>query len=792
MLTFTTLRKNRFTMKFRLFAFTALAALLLNACIQTPAEVAVTDVQLSDNDIELIEGQSYTLTATVLPENATNKAVEWSSAVPNVATVTNNGVVEALAMGATTIFATTQDGGYKANCRVIVKQRVISVTSVEIKPTEIGMDEGGSFYLSATVYPTNASDRSVTWSASPSDILEVDNIGKVTALAPGEGDVTVTTNDGGFTASCHVTVDAKIISVESLTVEPESIELLEGETATLVATVLPEDATDKTLSWETSDSAVATVDQDGNIQAVHAGTASINVKCASFQASCSVVVKAIQVDGVTVDPASCTLTEGETIQLSASVSPANADQTVEWASLDDTIASVGRNDGFVTALKAGTTKIYARSKAFPEQQAYCEVTVNPDNSLKSIELSSAIMTLQVGESRKLTVNYTPSYAANKNVSWESSNPSVAVVDKDGTVTAFSEGNTTVTATAEDGGHTATCEVTVSGSAGPMVFYDIWDDSINECVPYINATPDPRNGIYNDSEFHIYDTHIYAAEFYGGTLYTVEVWIKSYGGWAEYWLCKDRKPFVKFSLPDGNKEIRELIIRDDWFALLVSYPGHEKLSLFRMDYSGGSEEIVLDPSTCSFRNIYYPAMACLPDGTLQIVALIKDPYFTYYLATYSIPAGSKGPGEATLLDKNYYGYPRIAAASNGDVYILVNDYRGSEIGYDVILYKNGVRNRVVDNVNLNYPVTVACRNGHVYCAVSDYDNQQTRVYRDETLIYTINDQRLIYYDDVLPMQVSSDGDVYLAVRSGDAALYKNGSLLYSYACSWAFDPYCIIE
>ena len=784
-------------MKSRVLALTALAAFIFSACVQTPAEVSVTGISLSEDDIELTEGQTHTLVATVLPENAANKAVEWKSAVPDVATVTGDGIVEALAIGATTITATTQDGGFKASCRVIVKKKLIHVQSVSLNLPSITLTEGGSVILGATVLPANADDRSVTWSASPESVVTVEQDGfngNVTAVGPGEGTVTVTTNDGGLQASCKVTVEAATIAVESVTLDKETLDLKEGETATLTATVLPEDATDKIVSWKSTNPDVATVDGEGNVTAIQAGQASTTASSGGNEASCQVPVSKIEVDGVTVNPATLELVEGNGFQLSASVSPAAADQTVEWASMDASVAKVDYNNGTVTAVSAGTTRVFARSKAFPDQQGSCEITVSPDPTLKGIELSSAIMTMQVGESRTLTVNYTPSYAAKKNVSWASSNPSVAAVDKDGTVTAFAEGSATVTATAEEGGFTASCEVTVSGSAGPMVFYDLYDG--RDYVPYINGAPDPRNGIYDEESLHFADGHIAGAEYYGGILYTIEEWSGLYQP-ISYWLCKDRKPAVKLSIPNGNKNIRDFIVRDDWFAILVSYPGFEKLSVFRFDYSGGCQETVLDASSCSFRRIYDPGMVCLPDGTLRVAGRIEDAYFSRYIATYDIPAGSSVPGNATLLDKNDVGKPRIAADSNGVVYILVQEYApGSSGHYQIILYKNGVRFQVVDKVEINYDGAIACRDGHIYYAVSDSsdpDLTHIRVYKDDTLLYTIQDKRHIYYNDVRPMRISAAGDVYLVLRKDSYALYKNGSLLYSYdESSGAFETYCIIE
>ncbi len=780
-------------MKSRVLALTALAAFIFSACVQTPAEVSVTGISLSEDDIELTEGQTHTLVATVLPENATNKAVEWKSAVPDVATVTGDGVVEALAMGATTITATTQDGGFKASCRVIVKKKLIHVQSVSLNLPSITLTEGGSVILGAMVLPANADDRSVTWSASPESVVTVEQNGHngiVTAVGPGEGTVTVTTNDGGLQATCKVTVEAATIAVESVTLDKETLDLKEGETATLTATVLPEDATYKTVSWKSTNPDVATVDGEGNVTAILAGQTLITASSGSKEASCQVTVSKIEVDGVTVNPATLELVEGDVFQLSASVSPAEADQTVEWASMDASVAKVDYNNGTVTAVSAGTTRVFARSKAFPDQQGSCEITVTPDPALKGIELSSAIMTMQVGESRTLTVSYTPSYAANKNVSWASSNPSVAAVDKDGTVTAFAEGSATVTATSEEGGFTASCEVTVSGSAGPMIFH--CNNEGGNFYGYINLAPDPRNGIEYDG-YYSKNAYIPVAQFYEGNLYTVEVWAQ----WGEvpyFWLCKDRKPIVKLPFDHRTGDIKGLAVRDNWFAILQRN-GNENIKLFRGDFSGNLDEIVLDSSTTSAINIYDCDMAAFPDGSIQIAARIKDPYWTVYLAVYTIPYNKTDPQE-NLIEINSNTEPRIAVdPSTADAYILSHKDNGGV--RDVNLYKKGADDKYVlvgkvDEVDVNYSGALACRDGHYYYAVYDFNKQETRVYKDGALQYTIQDRLKVYYNDVAPLRVSSSGDIYLVLRWDDTALYKNGSLFYSDSWDGAFNPYCIIE
>ncbi|MBO4565868.1 MAG: hypothetical protein J5695_01435 [Bacteroidales bacterium] len=113
-------------------------------------------------------------------------------------------------------------------------------------------------------------------------------------------------------------------------------------------------------------------------------------------------------------------------------------------------------------------------------------------------------------------------------------------------------------------------------------------------------------------------------------------------------------------------------------------------------------------------------------------------------------------------------------------------------YHVVIYKNGTMHGKVDEVEVNFSGAIAARNGHYYYAVSDYNKQETRVYKDGTLQHTIAGTRTIDTSDIAPLRVSSSGDIYLALEWEDAALYKNGSLLYSASWTGTFNPYCIIE
>ena len=150
----------------------------------------------------------------------------------------------------------------------------VAVTGVSLSKTSLTLTEGGSETIAASVTPSNATNQAVSWSSSNTGVATVDG-GKVTAVKAGSATITVTTSDGGKTAKCEVTVEAKVIPVSGITVDKETLSIVEGEDATLTATVAPEDASDKTFAWSTSDEKVATVDENGKVTAVAAGTATI-------------------------------------------------------------------------------------------------------------------------------------------------------------------------------------------------------------------------------------------------------------------------------------------------------------------------------------------------------------------------------------------------------------------------------------------------------------------------------------------------------------------------------------
>ena len=172
-----------------------------------PAPVLVTGISLNNSNLSLYTGKTATLTATVTPENATNKAVTWKSSDDTIATVDNNGKVTAVKEGTATITVTTEDGNKTATCAVTVAAATVPVTGVTLNKTSTSLYVGDTETLTATVEPSDATNRAVTWTSSDSTVATVDQNGLVTALARGTAVITATAADGsGASASCTVTV----------------------------------------------------------------------------------------------------------------------------------------------------------------------------------------------------------------------------------------------------------------------------------------------------------------------------------------------------------------------------------------------------------------------------------------------------------------------------------------------------------------------------------------------------------------------------------------------------------
>ena len=287
-------------MKNKFFAlFTILLSISLITTYSCKKEkvksVSVTEVGLNKTSTTLIEGETETLVATVMPENATDKSVVWESGNESAATVSQEGLVTAVGEGKATITVKTNDGGFSASCEVTVKKKVIAVTGVKLSAESMTLREGDRGILTATVEPANATNKNVEWWTTDLDIVCVTSApggstGYVEARKAGKATVTVKTEDGEFSASCEITVEKKEVPVTGISIEPSSLKLPVGDTYSLIPHVQPSDATNHDIKWLSTNESVATVNAEGKVTAVAAGSAEIRAMLEGKFANCPVEV----------------------------------------------------------------------------------------------------------------------------------------------------------------------------------------------------------------------------------------------------------------------------------------------------------------------------------------------------------------------------------------------------------------------------------------------------------------------------------------------------------------------
>ena len=444
--------------------------------------VHVLSIALDKDKIDLTEDESATLKATVKPSNADNKKVIWTSSDESVATVDQNGNVTAVGEGVAIITATTEDGGKTATCEVTVYAR-IPVTGVSIDVDSLGLTNGSTSQRFAIVEPFYATNQDVIWSSDNEKVVTVDEEGNVKAVSEGTAHITVTTVDGGYTDTCVVTVVKKedVIPVKGVTLNKIALDLSVYESYDLIATIYPSNATNKGVTWKSSNTSVVEV-RNGNVKAMAPGTAVVTVTTedGNHSASCVVIVTYVPMLWLALDHAIINLDAGSTQTLKATVTPSTATyQKLTWKSSNTAVATVDQK-GKVTAIAEGTAIVTVTAEdLIHSASCIVYVTKGHDISVTGVTLNHLVISIKAGEDFPLTATISPDNATNKNVTWSSSDTSVAKVDKNGLVHGVAAGVAIVTVTTEDGHHTASCAVTVTPSSDDVdgnAGIDDWGES----------------------------------------------------------------------------------------------------------------------------------------------------------------------------------------------------------------------------------------------------------------------------------------------------------------------------
>jgi len=341
-----------------------------------------------------------------------------------------------------TVMNATPDRVYNMNHGAIIGVRPL-VGKVKLSKTKATIETGKTLTLKPTVSPEELLDKSVTWKSSNKKVATVTSSGKVKGVAAGTATITCTSQVTGAKATCKVTVG-------SITLSKSEAVVKKGSTLTLKATLTPSSLSDKSVTWKSSDTSIATVTSGGKVKGVKVGTATVT--CTSNATGLSTTCK-VTVGLVSLTKYKMSLRKGKTETLKATVYPSSlSDKSVTWTSSNKKVATV-TSAGKVKGVKEGTATITCTSKATGLSRT-CEVTVG------DISLSKSEAVVKKGKTVTLKATVTPSSLSDKSVTWTSSDEKVATVSSSGKVKGVKVGIATITCTSNATGLSTTCKVTV--------------------------------------------------------------------------------------------------------------------------------------------------------------------------------------------------------------------------------------------------------------------------------------------------------------------------------------------
>jgi len=444
------------------------------SAVLTVATVPVASIAVTPANAAMLIGESQRLVARLLDARGntlTGRPVTWIGGAPNVATVDSTGLVRAVATGSAVIVASSE--GARASVPVTVSP--ITVSTVTVTPATGSVESGKALQLTARIADIRGrvvAGKVATWSSSHPSRATVSSTGRVTAVSPGS--VTITATSDGVSGAATLTMTP--VQVARVTVLPATAALFTGRTLVLTlqlasATGAVLSPTGRTITWTTSDPAIATVGSTGIVTTTGAGVVTVSASTDGVTGSATLTVSDIPVSSVTVSPAVVSLTTGSALQLGATALDASGapitGRTAAWASNAPSVASVDAS-GRVSALAPGTARVTA---TIDGQQGGATVTVSAI-PVSSITIAPGAPSVTVGEALALTATLfgpapnVPLSPVGRTVTWSVVNTGVATISSSGVLTGVAPGTTTATVQAQSPGQFTPASRTVTVTVVP--------------------------------------------------------------------------------------------------------------------------------------------------------------------------------------------------------------------------------------------------------------------------------------------------------------------------------------
>ena len=516
----------------------------------------------------------------------------------------------------------------------------VKVSSIKLNATSKTLYNGKSTTLKATVFPINATNKRLTWKSSNTKVATVDKNGKVKALKVGNAIITATSTDGSnVSAQCKIKVVQRVTKIK---LNKSIINLSKkGKTAKLKATVLPNNAYNKSVTWKANNTKVVTVDKKGKIKATtNKGATYVNAiaKDGSKKKAKLLVVVGPKVKKITLNKTSVTLNRGaknRTFQLKKAIKNKNATyKGVSWYSSNKNVATVDKN-GKVTIKHRGTVTITAKAKDGSNKSAKCKFTVKQLVTKLSYNNKKQVKEVYKNKKMKFAVTVAPSNANNKGLTYSSSNKKVATVNSKGVIKGIKAGTVTITAKAKDGSRKAV-KLTVKVKNPPISVNTKLTikqlksksivkrhcDMLNNYFKSCGATIEPR--LKGQHQWYVEDTSNYCVDNFTSLndwyIETLSYWIqemstdtlKNDGEWNGYtdmnkWEKEVLDSFIYWD-KNGYPKYRKNLILDskyngfDWVvntetpkdSKFLVYVDFEKFKINGKDYKDnkGNQEYVI--------------------------------------------------------------------------------------------------------------------------------------------------------------------------------------------------------
>ena len=431
----------------------------LNDTVEISVLPHIREIALEESEVTLLlgtPGAKHAVVYRTTPANVLEPGVQWTSSDPEIVSVDADGTLVAVASGSCTVTGKAVDTTNEVAEVTLAVKVEVGVSGITLSETEITGYVGKSAKITAAVMPEDAANKKIVWTSSDETVATVAASGSVKFLKPGEVTITCSAADGGGTsAQCII---SSVQGTKKVVLDNKNVQLILGAKASaaqtdLTYTLVPEDTSFHDVTWMSSDETCATVDSNGKVTSLKAGEVTITAVSTDPATNGTVkdtatIVVGEAVQRITLNDIGSNLMHGKNYALKAAITPENPlNSKLKWTSSDESVLKVD-DKGKITVVGLGNATITAAATDGSDVTA--SATFTAIKPVKKISYKDTRIVVSKGKTFSVNVSVDPADASDKTVSWSSSDPGIATVDRNGVITAKSVGECEIIVSAQDG------------------------------------------------------------------------------------------------------------------------------------------------------------------------------------------------------------------------------------------------------------------------------------------------------------------------------------------------------